>query len=361
MPAPAPVPAAAPTKLRYCSQPVPKPRVVPAGVESGRASAIIAFSKKWVAGTDLTYYCYRPGDGSGPAWHGKPSDIAAVSKAFAHWAALGVGISFREVPEAAQAMVRIGFDQGDGSWSYVGRDTLGIAAGERTMNFGWALTDAYGFDTALHEIGHALGLEHEHKNPFAGIVWDEPAVRAYFRGAPNNWSDAQIDRNIIDKIEQASVKGTDWDPDSVMEYEFGPGLIRKPEPYLATGLKPKGGLSPFDIKWMRESYPQPVAGTPQLQLSVLHPLQLADGQTGVFEFRPSETRSYRIETIGSSDTVLVLFELTASGKLQLGADDDGGEDRNAAITRELKPGSVYQVGVRMFHADPGVPAALKIV
>lgn len=360
MPAPAPDPAAAPPRLRYCSQPARKPREVPADVDAGRASAIITSSKKWVAGTDLTYYCYRPGDVAQARWQGKAADIAAVRKAFAHWAALGVGISFREVQSAAQAMVRIGFDQDDGSWSYVGRDTLGIDAAERTMNFGWALTDAYGFDTALHEIGHCLGLEHEHQNPFAGIVWDEPAVRAYFRGEPNNWSDKQINHNIIDKIDTSSVKGTDWDPDSVMEYEFGPGLIRKPAVYLTTGLKPKGGLSPFDIKWMRESYPAPAAGTPLLQEGVAHPLQLANGQSAVFEFRPSQSRSYRIETTGASDTVLVLFELTPGGKLQLGADDDGGEDRNAGITAQLKAGGAYQVGVRMFHAGAGVQTMLRI-
>ena len=49
---------------------------------------------------------------------------------------------------------------------------------ERTMNFGWDLTTSYGHDTALHEIGHTLGFPHEHQNPTAGIVWNEPAVLA---------------------------------------------------------------------------------------------------------------------------------------------------------------------------------------
>lgn len=48
------------------------------------------------------------------------------------------------------------------------------------MNFGWPLDTPYGRDTAMHEIGHALGLEHEHQNPFAGITWDIDAVRRYF-------------------------------------------------------------------------------------------------------------------------------------------------------------------------------------
>jgi hypothetical protein len=347
-------------KLRYCSQPPRVQRQLPPGVAAGRAEAIITFSKKWVAGTDLTYYCFRPGDGSPSKWQGKPADIQAVRDAFKEWYALGVSVTFREVQKVADAMVRIGFDQEDGSWSYVGRDTLTIPAGERTMNFGWPLNTAYGHDTALHEIGHALGLEHEHQNPFAGIVWNEPAVRAYFHGDPNFWSDAQINHNIIDKIAPTSVKGTTWDPDSVMEYQFGPGLISKPEKYASTGLAPAGGLSTFDKKWIRESYPKAANEVTRLKVGVAEKLHLGKGETRVFEFKPLHTRSYKLTTVGKSDTVLVLFELTAEGKVQIGADDDGGQDRNALITATLQSGKTYQAGVRLYDAGSLADIALKI-
>lgn len=73
---------------------------------------------------------------------------------------------------------------------------------------------------------------------FAGIVWEEEAVRSYFRGPPNSWGDAQIAHNILDKIPVKSVKGSEWDSDSVMECEFEPGLVSEPAQYFATGLKP---------------------------------------------------------------------------------------------------------------------------
>ena len=73
---------------------------------------------------------------------------------------------------SAEAEIRIGFQPGS-SWSYVGRDAIDLVSdfNERTMNFGWDLTTSYGCDTALHEIGHALGFPHEHQNPNAGIIW----------------------------------------------------------------------------------------------------------------------------------------------------------------------------------------------
>lgn len=124
------------------------PRIIPPGMTDERMRLLRLLATKWVNGTVLHYWFFN-----GPA-----PQLQAVRDAFTEWKALKIGLEFVEVQNSSEAEVRIGFDQADGSWSYIGRDILGIAATQPTMNFGWDLTDAYGHTTALHEIGHTLGM-----------------------------------------------------------------------------------------------------------------------------------------------------------------------------------------------------------
>jgi hypothetical protein len=91
------------------------------------------------------------------------------------------------------------------------------------MNFG-RLTDASPDDdlkrTVLHEFGHAIGLIHEHQNPYADrpIAWNKAAVKADCSKPPNSWTDKQIEDNIFQHYNRDDVIATDRDPLSIMLY-----------------------------------------------------------------------------------------------------------------------------------------------
>jgi hypothetical protein len=232
---------------RYCALPNVPPRTFDPSVSPDRVRLIRLIAKKWVNGTKLRYYFFE----SGPYSAGnEQKDI--VRQGFEVWKNVGIGIKFEEVRNISEAEIRIGFLQGDGSFSYVGRDVIDIPGqGERTMNFGWDLrTDPRGVDVPVHEIGHTLGFPHEHQNPFAGIVWNEEPVYTYFGGPPNDWPRSRTYNNILRKLDPGEVEGSQWDPNSIMSYAFPAGLIERPDQYR-NGLTPAGGLSELDIRQTR--------------------------------------------------------------------------------------------------------------
>lgn len=341
-----------------CGLPSVPDRPLDDHIDPGRVFLIRYSEKKWVNNTVLNYYFFN----SPASWRGSDKQKEAVRAAFGVWKKLGIGLKFVEVTDPSLAAVRIGFQPG-GSWSYVGRDAIDFVSNpnERTMNFGWDLTTPYGRDTALHEIGHAMGFPHEHQNANAGIVWDVDAVNNYFSGPPNNWDEERIYHNILRKISLAEVEGSNWDKNSIMHYQFNAGLIKSPAEYLQKALIPDPGLSAIDKSEAKKFYPD----TSKKPLVELKPflskiVKLAAGQQIDYEIKPVVSRKYTMQTFGSMDTVVVLFEDDNGEPIYLDGDDDSGTNFNSKIEYRLISGRTYYLRLRLYYATGSGQGAVML-
>lgn len=155
--------------------------------------------------------------------------------------------------DGSEADIRVAFQQGNGSWSFLGTHAQQIPAGEPTMNYGWLTPDSSDDDVrrvVLHEFGHAIGLIHEHQNPEKPIQWNRAAVIADLSGPPNNWDEQTIEHNIFKKYSTQDVTGTETDKDSIMMYPI-------PQSWTLDGFSAglNSDLSDTDREFIRSAYP----------------------------------------------------------------------------------------------------------
>lgn len=348
-------PAVAPAVLRLCAnrEHLPDPLPDLDGGNIYRTEAIRLCARKWTNGSTLGY-CFLERD----LWQWDNPQRASVRAAFQTWQDLGIGLSFREEPNEAKAAILIGHMMNDDSFSFVGTDVLRHRDRERTMNFAVDLTTSWGHATALHEIGHTLGLEHEHQNPWSGIQWNEPVALAKYRHS-TQWDDDKIRRNIFEKMPANQAQGSNWDPHSIMHYPVEPGAMQLPHPYDATGVGENITLSPQDMAWVRYWYPANLALTPADPGSC-NILSAKSGDQAAFSLTPAQSGFYTMAIKGTADAVMVLFEERDDVLHQLEAKNDAGTDANARITTALRKGARYQIQIRTVYADKDTPPQFVI-
>ena len=299
--------------------------------------AIVPIGKLWMNGSTLRV-----------RFIGGTAAQQAKAREQALWWSSVANLKF-DFNNAPDAEIRIAFDPDDGAWSYVGTDNRGIPLDQPTMNLGFM--DG---GTAGHEFGHAIGLAHEHQNPAGGMEWNEAVVLRELAGPPNHWDAAQIRHNVLFKYTAAQIKGTAFDPASIMLYFFPGSWVKS-----GVGTHANEVLSAVDKSYIggAQAYPHDrptLADAVELKVNSVKRTPAAIGKPGeedIFKFKVAEGARHVIDTRGPSDVVMKLYGPDSPTAL-IAEDDDSGVDANARIIADLVPGG-YFVQVRHYNLSQG--------
>ncbi|WP_322616041.1 peptidase M12 [Pseudomonas sp. BIC9C] len=133
--------------------------------------------------------------------------------------------------------------------SKLGTDSITGSPHTPSMLLGTEFSSTYFEFTVIHEFGHALGLNHEHQHPDAGIPWDREKAYAHF-AATAGFSRAVVDANVFPLERVPGRTYTPYDRQSVMHYkvlnELTVGDWHQPQ---------NSQISEGDIAAMRKIYP----------------------------------------------------------------------------------------------------------
>jgi|GEM_PF-6919632 len=181
----------------------------------------------------------------------------------------GSAPGYRNCAGAAKADIRVSFNPADGHWSYVGTDSLSFKT--TTLNIGYSQvpdSDVHRArleEVVLHEVGHAIGFEHEHQSPESKCEdeFDWPKVYTY---AKTRWGwvkNGEVDKEAVDfnmrvLTSTERLRMTPYDRLSIMHYYFEPALFKRgrASPCFVGHNRV---LSETDKRMAREAYPASLA------------------------------------------------------------------------------------------------------
>lgn len=138
-----------------------------------------------------------------------------------------------------------------GHWSMIGKGAMYKDKNQVTMNLQWDsnTTEFEYMRTALHEIGHAIGLEHEHMSPLIKIEWNKPFVYDFYKQT-QGWSEDQIDRNVLNNYSGNDYYSNGYDPSSIMHYPIDSRMTKN---NMEIGMNQT--LTQKDVELVNSMYP----------------------------------------------------------------------------------------------------------
>lgn len=133
------------------------------------------------------------------------------------------GIAFVFAHGEDDSDIRISFERNGGHWSYIGREAEHPSLkGKATVNFDpvdFERCDSQTrFGIMLHEIGHSLGLIHEHQKEISPIIWNKDRV---YQDCLSwyGWNGNKVDHNIFNTYNSNELfYSKTFDQKSIMVY-----------------------------------------------------------------------------------------------------------------------------------------------